>query len=99
MRLVDYCSIPGPLHTVQRAEICGVLVALQGCIRVHVGVDNLNVVNHVSRILAGRCTSKPFSLVTDGDLLLSVQQLVCWRGIANAAVSKVKGSCGFGEGS
>ena len=55
----------------------------------HVGVDNLNVVNHVSRILAGRCTSRPFSLVTDGDLLLYVQQLVCWRGIANAAVSKV----------
>ena len=49
------------------------------------------MVNHVSRILAGRCTSKPFSLVTDGDLLLRVQQLVRWRVIDNAAVSKVKG--------
>ena len=28
-----YCSVPGPLQTVQRAEIWGVLVALQGCIR------------------------------------------------------------------
>ena len=42
-----YCSIPGPLQTVQRAEIWGVLAALQGCIRMHVGVDNLNVVRHV----------------------------------------------------
>ena len=28
----------------QRAEIWGVLAALQGCTRMHVGVDNLNVV-------------------------------------------------------
>ena len=86
-----YCSIPGPLQTVQRAEIWGVLVALQGCVRMHVGVDNLNVVNHVSRIVAGRCAGKPFSLVSDGDLLLQVQRLVRWRGTGNAAVSKVKG--------
>ena len=86
-----YCSVPGPLQTVQRAEIWGVLVALQGCIRMHVGVDNLNVVRHVSRIIDGRCTSKPFSRVNDGDLLLRIQQLVFWRGSANAAVSKVKG--------
>ena len=86
-----YCSFPGPLQTVQRAEIWGVLVALQGCIRMHVGVDNLNVVRHVSRIIGGRCTGMPFSLVNDGDLLLQIQQLVFWRGVANAAVSKVKG--------
>ena len=49
------------------------------------------MVHHVSRIIAGKCTRKPFSLVNDGDLLLKVQQLVCWRWIANAAVSKVKG--------
>ena len=44
----------------QRAEIWGVLVALQGCVRVHVGVDNLDVVHHVSRIIVGKCTSKRF---------------------------------------
>ena len=49
-----YCSIPGPLQTVQRAEIWAVLVALQGCVRMHVGVDNLNVVKHVPYIIAGR---------------------------------------------
>ena len=85
------CSIPGPLQTVQRAEIWGVLVALQGCVGMHVGVDTLHVVNHVSRIIAGRCVGKPFSLVNHGDLLLKVQQLVRWRGTGNAAVSMVKG--------
>ena len=57
----------------------------------HVGVDNLNVVRHVSRVFDDRCTSKPFSLVTDSDLLLRIQQFVRWRGLDNAAVSKVKG--------
>ena len=86
-----YCSIPGPLQTVQRAEIWGVLAALQGCTRMHVGVDNLNVVRHISRILDGRCTSRPFPLVGDGDLLFKVQQFVRWRGLGTSAVSKVKG--------
>ena len=57
----------------------------------HVGVDNLNVVRHVSRIIAGECTGKPFPLVNDGDLLHRVQQFVRWRGPGNTAVSKVKG--------
>ena len=68
-----YCSIPGPLQTVQRAEIWRVLVALQGCVRMHVGVDDLNVVQHLSGIIAGRRAGKPFSLVNDGDLLFKVQ--------------------------
>ena len=85
-----YCSIPGPLQTVQRAEIWGVFVALQGCVRMHVVVDNLNVVRHVSRIIDDGCTGKPFPLVNDGDLL-RIQQLVFWREVANAAVSQVKG--------
>ncbi len=86
-----YCSIPGPLQTVQRAEIWGVLAALQGCTRMHVGVGNLNVVRHVSRIIDGRCTTKPFSLVNDGDLFLKIQQFVRWRGLDTSAVSEVKG--------
>ena len=83
-----YCSIPGPLQTVQRAEIWGVLAALQGCTRMHVGVDNLNVVRHVSRIIDGGCTGKPFPLVNDGDLLFKVQQFV-----RAARVTSVKPLC------
>ena len=86
-----YCSIRGLLQTVQRTEIWGVLVALQGCTRMHVGVDNLNVLRHVSRIIDDRCTGKPFPLVNDGDLFLKVHQFVRWRGPGTAAVSKVKG--------
>ena len=55
-----YFSVLGPLQTVQRADIWGVLVALQGCTRMHVGVDNLNVVRHVSRIINDECASKLF---------------------------------------
>ena len=83
--------MPGPLPTVQRAEVWGVLVALQARVRLHVGVDNLNVVNHVSGILAGRRAGRPFSLVKDGDLLLLVQRMIRWRGSGNAAVTKIKG--------
>ena len=86
-----FCSIPGSLQTVQRAEIWGVLAALQGCTRMHVGVDNLNVVRHISHVLDGRCTSRPFPVVGDGDLLSKVQQFVRWRGPGTSAVSKVKG--------
>ena len=86
-----YCSIPGPLQTMQRAEIWRVLVAPQGCVRMHVGVDNLNVVNHVSGVVAGRRAGRPFSLVNDGDLLVKVQQTARWRGSGKAAVTKVKG--------
>ena len=72
-----YCSVLGSLQTVQRAEIWREgLVALQGCARTNVGVDNLNVVNHVSCITADRKFA---------------QQLVRWRGSGRAAVTKVKG--------
>ena len=40
-------SVPGPLQTVQRAELWGVILALQSSDAVHVGVDNLGVVRHV----------------------------------------------------
>ena len=86
-----YCSIPGPLQTVQRAEIWGVLAAFQGYTRMHAGVDNLNVVRPVSRIIDGGCIGKPFPLVNDGDLLFKIQQFVRWRGPGTSAVSKVEG--------
>ena len=56
----------------------------------HVGVNNLNVVRHVSRIINGGCTGKPFPLVNDGDLLFKLQQFVRWRGHGTSAVSEVK---------
>ena len=46
-----FVSVPGPLQTVQRAELWGVVLALQSVEAVHVGVDNLGVVRHVGRLL------------------------------------------------
>ena len=46
-----FCSVLGHLQTVQRAELWSVILALQDLDAVHVGLDNLNVVGHVSRIV------------------------------------------------
>ena len=39
-----FCSVPGPLQSVQRAEMWGVILALQSSSAIHLGVDNLGVV-------------------------------------------------------
>ena len=46
-----FCSVPGSLQSVQRAELWGVILAVQACTPVFVGVDNQNVVNHVGNLL------------------------------------------------
>ena len=46
-----FVSVPGPLQTVQRAELWVVILALQSDKAVHVGVDNRGVVRHVGRLL------------------------------------------------
>ena len=74
-----------------RAEIWGGFDCAQGHTVMHIGVDNLNVVNHVSNLIARRWSSRPFPLVNDGDLLCSAQGMVRSRGGGNTLVSKVKG--------
>ena len=69
-----FCSVPGPLQSVQRAEMWGVILALQSSGAVHLGVDSLGVVRHVGRLLDGRHGSVPFELVKDGDLLLLLER-------------------------
>ena len=61
------CSVPGPLQTVQRAELREVLLAIQARNAVHVGVDNIDVVRHVGRICDKVDLIKPFMLMDDGD--------------------------------
>ena len=48
----------------QRAEIWGVLVVVQGCVRMHVGVDNLNVVMFLVLLLEGVLASLFLWLMT-----------------------------------
>ena len=85
-----FCSVPGPLQTVQRAELWGVILALQASDGVHLGVDNLGVVHHVGRILDGKLPSRPFELLPDGDLLF-IHRMSCMRGLGSVRIYKVKG--------
>ena len=57
-------SVPGPLQTVQRAELWGVILSLQAGDGIHLGVHNLEVVRHVGRILDGKPPSRPSLVVT-----------------------------------
>ena len=75
-----FCSVPGPLQSVQRAEMWDVILALQSSSAVHLGVDNLGVVRHASRLLDGHHGSVPLELVKDGDLLLLISRMLRLRG-------------------
>ena len=86
-----FSSVPGPLQSVQRAEMWGVILALQTSRAVHLGVDNLGVVRHVGRLLDGSRGPKPFELVNDGDLLLLIDRMLLQRGSDTVCISKVKG--------
>ena len=81
----------GPLQSVQRADMWGVILALQSSSAVHLGVDNLGVVRHVGRMLDGHCGSTPFELVKDGDLLLLMERMLHLRGLDTVQITKVKG--------
>ena len=91
-----FCSVPGPLQSFQRAEMWGVILALQSSGAVHLGVDNLGVVRHVGRLLDGCHGPVPFELVKDGDLLLLIQRMLRLRGLDTVRVSK--GKCHADEG-
>ena len=84
-------SVPGPLQSVQRAEMWGVMLALQSSGAVHLGVDNLGVVRHVGRLLDGRPGSIPFKLVNDGGLPLLIDRMLHLRGRETVRICKVKG--------
>ena len=86
-----FCSVPGPLQSVQRAEMWGVILALQSSPAVHLGVDNLGVVRHVGRLIDGCRGLVPFEFVNDGDLLLLIERILHLRGLDIVRISKVKG--------
>ena len=69
----------------------GVILALQSSSAVHVEVDNLGAVRHVSRLHDGHHGSVPFELVKDGDLLLLIGRMLRLRGVDTYRITKVKG--------
>ena len=86
-----YCSVPGPLQSVQRAELWGVILALQVSRGVHLGVDNLNVVCHVGCMLDNNLGSLLFQVLPHGDLLCLIHRMLMLRGLDTVRVTKVKG--------
>ena len=86
-----FCSVPGPLQSVQRAEMWCVILALQGSRAVHLGIDNLGVVRHVGRLLDGCRGVEPFELVNDGELLLLIDRMLRRRGLDTVCISEGKG--------
>ena len=73
-----------------RSEIWGVLLAMQGQIKVHIGIHNLSVVNHVSAIISTNGPLGPFLWLMTVILLLHVQRMVKRRGPGNSRATKVK---------
>ena len=86
-----FFSVPGRLQSVQRAELWGVILALQSSDAVHIGVDNLGVVRHVGRLLNGHHGSAPFELAIDGDLLVLIDRMLHLRGHDTVHSTMVKG--------
>ena len=86
-----FLSLPGPLQTVQRAELWSVILALQASDGIHLGVDNLGVVRHVGRILDDKLPSSHVELLLDGDLLFLIERMLRIRGLDSVRISKVKG--------
>ena len=86
-----FCSVPGHLQSVQRAEMWGDILALQSSGAVHLGVDYLGVVRPVGRLLDGHYGSVLLELVKDGDLLLLIDWMLHLRGLDTVRITKVKG--------
>ena len=86
-----FCSVPGPLQTVQRAEFWRFILALQAADGVHLGVVSLGVVRHVGRLLDGNVGSRPPELVKDGDLILLLGRMLRLSCLDTVRVTKVKG--------
>ena len=69
----------------------GVILALQASRGVHLGIDNLNVVRHVGRMLDDNLGTLPFKVIPDGDLLCLIHRMLVLRGLGTVKVTKVKG--------
>ena len=79
------------LSRLQRAELWGAILALQASWPGHLGIDNLNVVRSIGRLLDHGGFSTRLPLVKDGDLIDIVQHMIRARGANTVQVTEVKG--------
>ena len=68
------------LQTVQRADFGGTILALQDFWPGHQGVENLDVVRAIAKLLDHVTLFTSLPLVKDGDLLNIVQHVILARG-------------------
>ena len=78
-----FSRILGPLQSEQRA--------LQAYSGIHIGIDHLDVLRGVAKLIDQGITGTPLLLVKGGDLLGAIHSMLCLRGIDTVKVSKVKG--------
>ena len=57
----------------------------------HLGIDNLDVVRPIARLLEHGCFSLPLPVVKDGDLVAVIQHTILARSPDTVKVTKVKG--------
>ena len=62
-----FMPVPSPLQTVQHAELWGAILAVQAFWPGHLGIDDLNVVRSIGRLLDQGAVTKPLPLFDDGD--------------------------------
>ena len=60
----------------QRAEFLGTVLTVQALWPGHLGVDNLDVVRSIARLLGHGSLSRHLHLVKDGDLIAVVQHMI-----------------------
>ena len=80
-------SVPGPLQTVQRAEVWSMVLAVQA----DTAGDNLNVVRNVSHLIDGFVWPRPLEPKEDGDLSVYISCVLELRGQGTVKPTKVKG--------
>ena len=85
-----FCSVPVHLQSVQRAELWWLFLLCRASASLHLGVDNLNVVRHVGRLLDGVRHPCPSELVKDGDFILLIDSILRQRERDTVRVTKVK---------
>ena len=83
-------SIPGPLQTVQRTELWGVIHSLKPFVLLLKGIDNRNVFNFVSKLSDGSEWFNPLPLHEDGNYIACIQGILAQRGRSTVKVPKVK---------
>ena len=75
-----FMSVSGPLQTLQRAELWGSLLVLQAFWPGHLGIDNLNVVQPIGRLLDWGLRFTPLPLVKDGDWISLIHHMIQAQG-------------------